>query len=81
MEDVTGVFVDENRPPLPIRRNIDVSGGSETSRKTIEGKNFEDSIDHDCSHNSSNGSKDNAVPGTSSGYICWSSFNRDVFIR
>ena len=21
MEDVSGVFVDENRPPLPIRRN------------------------------------------------------------
>ena len=51
MEDVSGVFVDENRPPLPIQRN------------------------------SSNGSKDNAVPGTSGGYICLSSFNRDVFIR
>ena len=31
--------------------------------------------------NSSNDSKDNAVPGTSGGYICRSSFNRDVFIR
>ena len=51
MEDVSGVFVDENCPPLPIR------------------------------HNSSNGSKDNAVPGMSGGYICWSSFNPDVFIR
>ena len=51
MEDVSGVFVDENRPPLPIR------------------------------HNSSNGSKDNAVPGTSGGYICQILFNRDVFIR
>ena len=81
MEDVTGVFVDENHPPLPIGCNIDVSGGSETSRKTIEGKNFKDSIDHDCSRNLSNGSKDNAVPGTSGGYICHSSFNRDVFIR
>ena len=81
MEDVTGVFVDENCPPLPIRRNIDVSGGSETSRKTIEDKDFEDSIDHNGSRNLSNGSKDNAVPGTSGGYICHSSFNRDVFIR
>ena len=44
MEDVSGVFVDENRP-LPIRRN------------------------------SSNVSKDDAVPGTSGGYICRSSFN------
>ena len=51
MEDVSGVFVDENRPLLPIR------------------------------HNSSNGSKGNAVPGMSEGYICRSSFNRDVFIR
>ena len=51
MEDVSEVFVDENRPPLPIR------------------------------HNSSNISKDDAVPGTSGGYICRSSFNRDVFIR
>ena len=51
MEDVSEVFVDEKRPPLPIRRN------------------------------SSNVSKDNAVPGTSGGYICQSSFNRDVFIR
>ena len=81
MEDVTRVFVDENRPPLSIGHNTHVLGGSETSRKTIEGKNFEDSIDHDCSRNSSAGSKDNAVPGMSGGYICWSSFNRDVFIR
>ena len=51
MEDVSGVFVDENCPPLPIRSN------------------------------SSNGSKDNAVPGTSGGYICRSSFNSGVFIR
>ena len=51
MEDISGVFVDENRPPLPIQRN------------------------------SSNGSKDNAVPGTSGGYICRSSFNHDIFIR
>ena len=51
MEDVSGALADENRPPLPIRRN------------------------------SSNGPKDNAVPGTSGGYICRSSFNRDVFIR
>ena len=51
MKDVSGVSVDEKRPPLPIRRN------------------------------SSNVSKDDAVPGMSGGYICWSSFNRDVFIR
>ena len=51
MEDVSGVFVDENRSPPPIR----------------------------C--NSANVSKDDAVPGTSGGYICQSSFNRDVFIR
>ena len=51
MKDVSGVFVGENHPPLPIQRN------------------------------SSNGLKDNAVPGTSGGYICQSSFNRDVFIR
>ena len=51
MKDVSGVPVDEKRPPLPIRRN------------------------------SSNVSKDDAVPGTSGGYICRSSFNRDVFIR
>ena len=51
MEDVSGVFVDENRPPLPIQRN------------------------------SANVSKDDAVPGTSGGYIFQSSFNRDVFIR
>ena len=51
MENVSEVFVDENRPPLPIR----------------------------C--NSFNISKYDAVPGTSGGYICRSSFNRDVFIR
>ena len=51
MKDVSGVSVDEKRPPLPIRLN------------------------------SSNVSKDDAVPGTSGGYICRSSFNRDVFIR
>ena len=79
MEDVTRVFVDENRPPLPIGHNTHVLGGSETSHKTIEDK--EDSIDHNGSRNLSNGSKDNAVPGTSGGYICHSSFNRDVFIR
>ena len=51
MEDVSGVFVDENCPPFPIRRN------------------------------SAKVSKDDAVPGTSGGYICRSSFDRDVFIR
>ena len=51
MEDVSEVFVDENRPPLPIR----------------------------C--NSSNISKDDAIPGASGGYICQSSFDCDVFIR
>ena len=51
MENVNEVFVDENCPPFPIRRN------------------------------SSNISKDDAVPGMSGGYICQSSFNRDVFIR
>ena len=81
MEDVTRVFVDENHPPLPIGCNTHVLGGSETSHKTIEDKDFEDSIDHNGSCNLSNGSKDNAVPGMSGGYICHSSFNRDVFIR
>ena len=51
MEDVSGVFVDENCPPLPIRRNV------------------------------SNISRDDAIPGTSGGYTCRSSFNRDIFIR
>ena len=51
MEDVSGVFVDENRPPLPIQRNA------------------------------SNISRDDAIPGTSGGYTCQSSFDRDVFIR
>ena len=51
MEDVSGVFVDENRPPVPIR----------------------------C--NASNISRDDAIPGTSGGYTCQSSFDRDVFIR
>ena len=81
MEDVSGVFVDENHPPLPIRWNTGVSGGSETSCKTIEDKDFKDLIDHDGSCNFSDGLKDNAVPGTSSGYICHSSFKREVFIR
>ena len=51
MEDVSGVFVDENRPPVPIRRNA------------------------------SNISRDDVIPGTSRGYTCRSSFDRDVFIR
>ena len=81
MEDVTGVFVDEDCPPLPIRCNTGVSDGSGASCKTIEGRDFEDSIGHDSSCNISVGSKDNVVPGTSSGYICHSSFKREVFIR
>ena len=81
MEDVIGVFVDEYHPPLPIQHNTGVSGGSGASCKTIEGKDFEDSIDHDDSCNLSYGSKDNVVPGTSSGYVCHSSFKREVFIR
>ena len=81
MEDVTRVFVDEDHPPLPIRCNTGVSDGCGTSCKTIEGKDFKDSIDHDGSCNLSNGSKDNAVPETSSGYICHSSFKCEVFIR
>ena len=81
MEDVTGVFVDEDHSPLPIRCNTGVSGGSGTSCKTIEGKNFKDSIDHDGSCNLFNGSKDNVVPGMSSGYVCHSLFKREVFIR
>ena len=81
MEDVTGVFVDEYCPPLPIRHNTGVSGGSGASCKTIESKDFKESIEHDGSCNSSNGSKDNVVPGTSSGYVCHSSFKREVFIR
>ena len=81
MEDITGVFVGEDGPPLPIWHNTGVSGGSGTSCKTIEGKDFEDSIEHDGSCNISNGLKDNIVPGMSSGYICHSSFKREVFIR
>ena len=81
MEGVTRVFVDEDRPPLPIWCNTGVSVGSGTSCKTIEGKDFEDSIDHDGSCNLSNGLKDNAVPEMSSGYICHSSFKHEVFIR
>ena len=81
MEDVTRVFVDEYCPPLPIWRNTGVSFGSGTSCKTIEGKEFEDSIDHDDLCNLSNGSKDNVVPGMSSGYVCQSSFKHEVFIR
>ena len=81
MEDVAGVFVDEHCPPLPIRHNTGVSGGSGASCKTIEGRDFEESIEHDISYNISAGSKDNVVPGTSSGYICHSSFKHEVFIR
>ena len=53
----------------------------EPAARTIEGKEFEDSIDHDNLCNLSNGLKDNVVPGTSSGYVCHSSFKREVFIR
>ena len=81
MEDITRVFVDESHPPLPIRHNTGVSGGSGASCKTIENKDFEDSIEHNDSCNLSNGSKDNVVPETSSGYICHSSFKHEVFIR
>ena len=59
MEDVTGVFVDEDHPPLPIQCNTGVSGGSGASCKTIEGGDFEDSIEHDSSYNISAGLKDN----------------------
>ena len=81
MEDVARVFVDEDCPPLPIRHNTGVSGGSGASCKTIEVGDFEDSIEHDSSYNISAGLKDNIVPGTSSGYICHSSFKCEVFIR
>ena len=81
MEDVTRVFVDEDHPLLPIWCNTGVSGESGASCKTIEGGDFEDSIEHDSSYNISAGSKDNIVPGTSSGYICHSSFKHEVFIR
>ena len=81
MGDVARVFVDEDCPPFPIQRITGVSGGSGTSCRTIEGGDFEDSIEHDSSYNISAGSKDNIVPGTSSGYICHSSFKREVFIR
>ena len=81
MEDVTGVFVDEDRPPLPIPCDTGVSDGSGASCKTIEGKDFEDSIEHDDSCNIPNGWKGNVVPGKSSGYVCHSSFKHEVFIR
>ena len=40
MEDVTRVFVDEYRPPLPIHQNTGVSGGSGAGCKIIESKDF-----------------------------------------
>ena len=81
MKDVTRVFVDEYHPLLPIQCNTGVSFGSGTSCKTIEGKEFEDSIDHDDLCNLSNGLKDKVVPGMSSGYVCHSLFKCEVFIR
>ena len=81
MEDVAGVFADEDCPPLPIRCNTGVSGGSRANCKTIEGRDFKDSIEHNSSYNISAGLKDNVLPGKSSGYICCISFKREVFIR
>ena len=79
MEDVSGVFPDEDHPPLPIRCNTGASSESRASCITIESGSVNNSIGNERQHPTpSTGPKDDAQPGTSSGYVCQTSFKRDV---
>ena len=82
MEDVSGVFSDEDHPPLPVRHNTGASSKSRASCITIESGSVNNSIGNERQHPvPTTDPKDDAQPGTSSGYICQTSFKRDVVIR
>ena len=50
MEDVSGVFPDEDHPSLPACHDTGVSNGSKTSCKTIESGHPSDFIVNDRQH-------------------------------
>ena len=81
MEDISRVFPDEDRPPLPARRNTGVSNGSKTSCETVKSGYPSDFIVNDRQYTThTSGPKNDVRPGTSSGYICQTSFKREVVI-
>ena len=81
MADVSGVFPDEDHPPVPTCHNTGVSNGSKTSCETIKSGHPSDFIINDRQHTThTSGPKDDVRPGTSSGYVCQTSFKREVVI-
>ena len=82
MEDVSGVFPDEDCPPLPAHCTTGVSNGSKTSCETIKSGCPSDFIVNGREHTThTSGPKDDVRPGNSSGYICQTSFKHEVVIR